>query len=384
VAKRKNPSKVAGTHRKPRRRRQRRKVSASMDIAMQKQAAGRYFSTRAGSGSKFESSGDKKFGRFHVHFHFDDKYTRGVLTVMGLGRLGTRQYKTLAGVKNAYKAINSAKKAEAFMLRNLADLARRATKPLDRRWERPNLGQDNLHWNKLNRRLKALGKHDASMFLTDALQLIDDDFRKYIDGSHYVSALFSTARDAKSRREYEQRELIGAFDMVKGGRHTSTQVGKKLNAALDKIMKKRAQRSMAYGYHKKTRKNPMAKSKKAAPKAYSKKVGRWRVECKGRTVYAAGAKHTYATPAVACGGYKKITSNKAVEAFVMRYGKKGTKKIVTNTTRTAKKVKKVAPKRKAPAKRRTRLNPARRRNAPMSRSEASSVKAMLRKHGYLR
>ena len=40
-----------------------------------------------------------------------------------------------------------------------------------------------------------------------------------------------------------------------------------------------------------------SKARKAAPKAaqktYSKKVGRWRVECKGRTVYAAGAKHTY-------------------------------------------------------------------------------------------
>lgn len=132
----------------------------------------------------------------------------------------------------------------------------------------------------------------------------------------------------------------------------------------------------------KMKKRTATKRKAAPSKTLSKKVGKWRVECKARTVYAAGAKHTYSTPAVACGVYKKITSNKAVESFVMRYGKKGTKKIVTRTTRTAK---------KAPAKRRVtkrttkRKNPTRRkRNAPMSAREASSVKAMLKKHGYLR
>lgn len=74
------------------------------------------------------------------------------------------------------------------------------------------------------------------------------------------------------------------------------------------------------------------RTQKAKPvKTYSKKVGRWRCECKGRTVYCAGAKKTYSTPAVACGVYKKINSIKAVESFVSRYGKKKTKTVVVGS-----------------------------------------------------
>jgi len=121
----------------------------------------------------------------------------------------------------------------------------------------------------------------------------------------------------------------------------------------------------------KTRSNPRKKTAKKASsrsphKAYSKKVGNWRCECKGRTVTCAGAKHTYADHGTACAVYKRITSAAAVKRFVDRYGKKATKAAV-GAKKTAK----------------TRTKAKSRRNPPLSQSEAATMKRVLRKHGYL-
>lgn len=119
--------------------------------------------------------------------------------------------------------------------------------------------------------------------------------------------------------------------------------------------------------------NPRKKTakKSAAKTTMSKKVGRWRVEQKGRSVYAAGAKHAYSSADMARAAYKRITSVKNVEAFVKRYGTKKTQAAVLGLSKTRK-----APKKKAASKRRTR------RNAPLSRSEAEATMRILRKHGY--
>lgn len=123
------------------------------------------------------------------------------------------------------------------------------------------------------------------------------------------------------------------------------------------------------------KKAPKKKStKKASKKTMSKKVGRWRVECRGRTVYAAGAKHAYKTPAAACAAYKKLTSVKSVEGFVGRYGKKKTKQAVVGGGKK-KATKKKTTKRKNPCD-------SRRRNAPVSVKDAAVIKRILRKHGY--
>lgn len=125
-----------------------------------------------------------------------------------------------------------------------------------------------------------------------------------------------------------------------------------------------------------TKKNPSRK-KTQKPKTLNKKVGRWRVECRGRTVYAAGAKHSYKTPAAACTAYKRLTSIKSVEGFVSRYGKKKTKKVVVGVKKTKKAKKKTSRKGKQ-------KNPrSHRSNAPLTRSERSSLKSILRKHGYV-
>lgn len=110
-------------------------------------------------------------------------------------------------------------------------------------------------------------------------------------------------------------------------------------------------------------------SKKTPKKAMSKKVGRWRVECRGRTVHAAGAKHAYKTPAAACAAYKKLNSVKSVEGFVGRYGTKKTKQAVVGGG------KKKATKRKNPCG-------SRRRNAPVTTKDAATIRRILRKHGY--
>lgn len=115
-------------------------------------------------------------------------------------------------------------------------------------------------------------------------------------------------------------------------------------------------------------------AKKAAPKTMSKKVGRWRVEVKGRSVYAAGAKHAYASAEVARAVYKKLTSIKSVEAFVRRYGTKKTQAAVLGLT---KRPTKKAAKKRAPAKKK-----ATKRNAPITKSEQQAISRMLRRHGY--
>lgn len=112
-----------------------------------------------------------------------------------------------------------------------------------------------------------------------------------------------------------------------------------------------------------------ARKTNPGPKTYSKKVGRWRVECKGRTVYAAGAKHAYANKPAACAAYKRLNSVKSIENFVARYGKKATKAAVLKTSR--KPVKKVA-KRKGTT----------RKNAPVRSSDAAAMRRILRAHGF--
>lgn len=135
----------------------------------------------------------------------------------------------------------------------------------------------------------------------------------------------------------------------------------------------------------KTKTKRPAKSKKSKAKAkakpMSKKVGRWRVELKGRTVYAAGAKHGYKDQAAAKGAYKRLTSVKSVENFVKRYGTKKTCAAVcgTGSKGPAKKTHK-----KAASKGRRRKNPScgSRTNAPISRAEAAKINRILRRHGY--
>lgn len=107
----------------------------------------------------------------------------------------------------------------------------------------------------------------------------------------------------------------------------------------------------------------MAIKKKRAPaKTYSKKVGRWRCECKGRTVVCAGAKHSYKSAPAALTAYKKINSVKSVENFVKRYGKKATCVVVCGMKKTAS---------KRPARRKvTKRNP-------------SNMQRTLRRYGYL-
>lgn len=135
----------------------------------------------------------------------------------------------------------------------------------------------------------------------------------------------------------------------------------------------------------------MAKAKSAT--TASKKVGTARVTRKGRTVQIGTAKHTYANVAAAKAAYTRLRSAKAVNGFKAKYGKKAVRKVVRKTTR--KTTRKTAPKRrvvrkttrKTTTKRRVaRKNPVkrRRRNAPMSRAESNSVKAILRRHGYIR
>jgi len=138
------------------------------------------------------------------------------------------------------------------------------------------------------------------------------------------------------------------------------------------------------------RTNPSAKGrKKSAPKAkpkakaYSKKVGSWRCECKGRTVTCAGAKHSYRDHGTACGVYKRITSVGDVKRFVARYGKQATKAAVgakgakTNPKRkkatAAKRRKKVAHKAKKAKSR---------RNPPIRKNERDAILRILRRHGY--
>lgn len=113
--------------------------------------------------------------------------------------------------------------------------------------------------------------------------------------------------------------------------------------------------------------NPMACSR-------SKKVGRWRVEVKGRTVHAAGAKHSYVDSAAACRVYKAMTSMAKVENFVRKYGKKATRKAVVG-----------APKKRVTrktSKRVTKKASRRRRNAPISKRDAAAISRILRGHGY--
>lgn len=155
-----------------------------------------------------------------------------------------------------------------------------------------------------------------------------------------------------------------------------------------KKKQRRKARSSARKSAAKKRSNPKAK------KVCSKKVGRWRVEARGRTIYAAGAKHSYKTAAAACTAYKRLTSIKKVEAFVIRYGKKATKKVVAGVGK--KKATKRKSRRNAPmtasqaAAMRGVLaahsNPKRRksRNAPLSAIEKRSLRSVLCKHGYIR
>lgn len=150
---------------------------------------------------------------------------------------------------------------------------------------------------------------------------------------------------------------------------TRSKASAKTKARRKARSKARSTAGMAHNPRKKAAKNSAKKSAKKAP--MSKKVGRWRVEQKGRSVYAAGAKHAYASAEVARTVYKKITSLKSVEAFVKRYGTKKTQAAVLGLSKTRK-----APKKKAASKRRTR------RNAPISRSEADAAIRMLRRHGY--
>lgn len=120
----------------------------------------------------------------------------------------------------------------------------------------------------------------------------------------------------------------------------------------------------------------------AAKKVLSKKVGKWRVECRGRTVYAAGAKHSYQNSAAACAAYKRITSVKSVKSFVSRYGKQSTKAVVLGTSKRAAPKSKVAKKRapkKAAKRRAKRRNP--RRNVPISARDAAAIRRILRTHG---
>lgn len=154
---------------------------------------------------------------------------------------------------------------------------------------------------------------------------------------------------------------------------TRSKASAKTKARRKARSKARSTAGMAHNPRKKAAKNSAKNSaKKSAKKApMSKKVGRWRVEQKGRSVYAAGAKHAYASAEVARTVYKKITSLKSVEAFVKRYGTKKTQAAVLGLSKTRK-----APKKKAASKRRTR------RNAPISRSEADAAIRMLRRHGY--
>lgn len=168
--------------------------------------------------------------------------------------------------------------------------------------------------------------------------------------------------------------------------------------------KQKARRKARSGARKATKKNPAQK------KTYSKKVGRWRVELRGRTVYAAGAKHSYQTVGSACAAYKRLTSIKKVEAFVVRYGKKATKRVVAGVgKKSTKKTKKRSQRRSnAPIsasqaavmrgvlashgytnpRRKKRKNPCgtkrRARNAPMTAAEKRALQAVLRRHGYLR
>lgn len=151
---------------------------------------------------------------------------------------------------------------------------------------------------------------------------------------------------------------------------TRSKASAKTKARRKARSKARSTAGMAHNPRKKAAKNSAKKSAKKAP--MSKKVGRWRVEQKGRSVYAAGAKHAYASAEVARAVYKKITSLKSVEAFVRRYGTKKTQAAVLGLSKTRKAPKK----KKAASKRRTR------RNAPISRSEADAAIRMLRRHGY--
>lgn len=142
----------------------------------------------------------------------------------------------------------------------------------------------------------------------------------------------------------------------------------------------------------KSRKNPSHRKKKApkrrkaskrahkkAPKSkqtHSKKVGRWRCECRNRTVTCAGAKHSYKSHAAACGAYKRITSVKAVEGFVRRYGTKKTCMAVCGKTSPHRSTKKRSKTKKRKARRG-------RRNPPISRKDADAMRRILRRHGYL-
>lgn len=121
-------------------------------------------------------------------------------------------------------------------------------------------------------------------------------------------------------------------------------------------------------------------AKKVAPKLLSKKVGKWRCICKARTVTCAGAKHSYKTPAAACAAYKRITSVKAVESFVTRYGKKATKKAVVKTKRRNPEETKTAV--AAPAATNPRRRKGTKRNAPLSKTDRSALKHILKRHGY--
>lgn len=134
---------------------------------------------------------------------------------------------------------------------------------------------------------------------------------------------------------------------------------------------------------KKVRRKARSKARKAAKnprtkvKNLSKKVGRWRVECKGRTVYAAGAKHAYKNGPAACAAYKRMTSVRSVENFVSRYGKKATKKAVTGRGK-----KKATKKRKNPCGSGYKIKKSRRRNVPISRPDAAVIRRILAQHGY--
>lgn len=142
-----------------------------------------------------------------------------------------------------------------------------------------------------------------------------------------------------------------------------------------KAGKHRRMTKTGYGVNTTARTGRLPAMKRNPTKTLSKKVGKWRCECNGRTVTCAGAKHTYANAGTACAVYKKITSLKAVEAFVGRYGKKKTKAAVVG-----KKAKKAPSKRRNPCgsgMKRTR------RNAPMSRSEAAALRKVLKRHNYI-
>ena len=116
---------------------------------------------------------------------------------------------------------------------------------------------------------------------------------------------------------------------------------------------------------------------KANPAAQSKKIGRYRVTRKGRTVTAAGAKRAYPTLIAAKAAYTRIKSMKALRGFVAKYGKVKTK-IAVGVKKTSKK----AAKRRAPKRAKKRAKKRTRRNAPMSASEAASLRRLLAKHKY--